>query len=215
MWKRLSVLGVAFACALAALPVGSALADTTIGQTGGGGAGFDCVREIDSDTSYVVPAGGGTVTSFSFQSISANAGEQVDFLILRPTGGSNYTVVGRTGLESLAGSGSVETFPADIPVQAGDLLGIYSSVLINCRRINSGPGTQITTSSSSDPNVGDSIPIPFIAPGNDVNESANLAPPVPTSKDQCKNGGWQQLVDDHGQPFRNQGQCVAWVNHNT
>ena len=31
-------------------------------------------------------------------------------------------------------------------------------------------------------------------------------PTVPTDKDQCKNGGWQQLG------FRNQGQCVSAVN---
>ncbi len=32
-------------------------------------------------------------------------------------------------------------------------------------------------------------------------------PPVPTSKDQCKNGGWR----DFGSVFKNQGQCVAFV----
>jgi hypothetical protein len=33
-------------------------------------------------------------------------------------------------------------------------------------------------------------------------------PPVPTSKDQCKNGGWR----DYPQ-FKNQGQCIKFVNH--
>lgn len=33
------------------------------------------------------------------------------------------------------------------------------------------------------------------------------APLLPTSKDQCKKGGWQ----DFGDAFRNQGQCVAFV----
>lgn len=36
-------------------------------------------------------------------------------------------------------------------------------------------------------------------------------PPVPTNKDQCKDGGWQNLGDDQGQPFRSQGQCVSFV----
>jgi hypothetical protein len=36
-------------------------------------------------------------------------------------------------------------------------------------------------------------------------------PPVPTDKDQCKHGGWQNLADDQGEPFKNQGQCVAFV----
>jgi hypothetical protein len=36
-------------------------------------------------------------------------------------------------------------------------------------------------------------------------------PPVPTDKDQCKHGGWQNLADDQGEPFKNQGQCVSFV----
>ena len=33
------------------------------------------------------------------------------------------------------------------------------------------------------------------------------AKPLPTTRDQCKDGGWQQFG------FKNQGQCVAFVNH--
>ena len=36
-------------------------------------------------------------------------------------------------------------------------------------------------------------------------------PLTPTSKDQCKHGGWRNLTDDHGQPFKNQGDCLRWV----
>jgi hypothetical protein len=32
----------------------------------------------------------------------------------------------------------------------------------------------------------------------------------PTSKDQCKNGGWQTF---NNPSFKNQGQCVSYVNH--
>jgi hypothetical protein len=39
--------------------------------------------------------------------------------------------------------------------------------------------------------------------------------PVPTDKEQCKNGGWQDFVDDQGEPFPNQGQCVSFVEHTT
>lgn len=34
---------------------------------------------------------------------------------------------------------------------------------------------------------------------------------VPTSKDQCKKGGWENLTDASGQPFKNQGDCVSYV----
>ena len=46
----------------------------------------------------------------------------------------------------------------------------------------------------------------------DLNESANLAtavggPPPPTSKAECKHGGWKNFPQ-----FKNQGQCVRFVN---
>lgn len=37
------------------------------------------------------------------------------------------------------------------------------------------------------------------------------APPVPTSANQCKNGGWQLYADSTGTPFKNQGDCVSYV----
>jgi hypothetical protein len=33
----------------------------------------------------------------------------------------------------------------------------------------------------------------------------------PTSIAHCKNGGWHELTDSQGHPFKNQGQCVSWV----
>jgi len=35
--------------------------------------------------------------------------------------------------------------------------------------------------------------------------------PVPTSKDQCKNGGWKTMADNNGNTFKNQGDCVSFV----
>ena len=34
---------------------------------------------------------------------------------------------------------------------------------------------------------------------------------VPTNKDQCKNGGWNNLTTAQGTPFKNQGDCVSYV----
>jgi hypothetical protein len=39
---------------------------------------------------------------------------------------------------------------------------------------------------------------------SDLNATVRL---TPTTKDQCTNGGWQQFG------FKNQGQCIAFVNH--
>ncbi|MGH2409069.1 MAG: hypothetical protein ACRDFX_01575 [Chloroflexota bacterium] len=35
----------------------------------------------------------------------------------------------------------------------------------------------------------------------------------PASKEQCKHGGYQNLTDGNGQPFKNQGQCIKYFNH--
>jgi hypothetical protein len=43
----------------------------------------------------------------------------------------------------------------------------------------------------------------------------HLPDPTPTSRDDCRHGGWQDLADDAGTPFANQGQCLAWVNRHT
>ena len=42
------------------------------------------------------------------------------------------------------------------------------------------------------------------------NQQTGLLPP--TSKDQCKKGGWQLLSRLDGTPFKNQGDCIQYVN---
>jgi len=37
---------------------------------------------------------------------------------------------------------------------------------------------------------------------------------VPYTKAECKRGGWLRLVNANGEPFRNQGECVSFVEHN-
>ena len=36
---------------------------------------------------------------------------------------------------------------------------------------------------------------------------------VATDKSSCKNGGYQNVTDNNGNSFRNQGQCVSWTEH--
>jgi len=136
-----------------------------------------------------VPAGaGGTITSFSFRSKSSNSGQKVDFLVLRPAGGLNYTVVGTAGQVTLSGTTGVVNVPASISVQAGDILGFWvpAAGLSNCAAQASVPGgggdlEQILGTTPADPNAGD--PVTFISAntGEDLNESANLAPGPPSA----------------------------------
>jgi hypothetical protein len=203
--RRRATLALATA-ALATLALAApALAATTIGQTGGDPNTTCFGPFLRADTNYVVPPGGGTITSFSFQTGPFNAGQQLDFLVLRPTTGSNYTVVGKTGLVAL-GTGGVETFAANISVQGGDILGFWHpGVLDGCVRLVAGGG-EINSDifgNPPDPSVGDTVSLPSGGPTFDLNESANLVT-GPTSKNQCKRGGWQSF----GDTFKNQGQCV-------
>jgi hypothetical protein len=38
---------------------------------------------------------------------------------------------------------------------------------------------------------------------------------VATNKEQCKRGGWRELTDSNGTPFKNHGRCVGFVRHTT
>ena len=203
--RLLLLVGLVFA----ALPVGWVLADTNVGAIGAGG-GSCSGPSVWADSSYVVPAGGGTITRFSILVTVSNANQQVDFLVLRSAGGNNYRVVGKTGANTLAPMPDIETFPASVLVQGGDILGFWTPGLADCAHPGSGP---IIAGGQADPNVGDKVPLgPFTVPLNvDLNESALLTtrvggPPPPTSKGQCKHDGWKDFPQ-----FENQGDCVSFV----
>lgn len=38
-----------------------------------------------------------------------------------------------------------------------------------------------------------------------------VPPRAPDDAEDCRHGGWRELVDDQGRPFANQGRCIAWV----
>ena len=214
-----AVLALLVGLVIVALPAGSAVAaTTTIGHVGGNDAecsGFSAW----ADTNYVVPSGGGAITSFSFQSDSSNQGEQLAFLVLRPAEGNSYTVVGKTGLVTLKGSGpEPETFRPTRPisVQGGDILGFWvndTNVLRNCAGLTTpGGGGVLANSHLPDPNAGDKITLPDALNHFDLNEAATLVTlptgnPPPTSKSQCRHGGWKSF----GTAFKNQGDCVSFV----
>jgi hypothetical protein len=57
--------------------------------------------------------------------------------------------------------------------------------------------------------------IPVYSIHGTVSGTVAVSPPVPTSADDCRNGGWRNLGDETGEPFKNQGDCIAWALHNT
>jgi hypothetical protein len=228
--RLLVVVGVA----LAVLPVGSALADTTIGAVGGEFSPLHgpCVGNVVlADTNYAVPNtvpnGGGEITSFSFQVFNDGVGlpgQQLDFLVLQPAG-DNYTVEGHTGLVTLPNT-PVATFDAGgIPVGGGEIIGMWfpdqqpvqepgQPGLVACARAAGADngGAIATDYGVADPNNGETLSFGPPVTNADLNESANLviegsgSPPPRTSKEQCKNGGWRSFGK-----FKNQGDCISFV----
>lgn len=126
------VLALAFA--------GVASADMTLGLTAppsGSGTGGcvgssvpDLVLQLTQDpsTPYVVPAGGGQITSWSTDTAGDTVGDPLTFAVVRPNSGGTYTVVG-ADTETISTSSGVATFPLSTPISVtgGETLALYSS----------------------------------------------------------------------------------------
>jgi hypothetical protein len=167
----------------AAVPVGSALADTTVGQAGAPlanpvawSSGFEFAQN-----DAAIPTDG-VVTSFQTQSASASScGTSVgtyDFQILRPLGGGHYQLLGDTGHQTDPCDGQLHSFPVNIPVQAGDVLGVYVvDMWVGLLSQTSGSDSP---GSIAEPSVGDTVTLggPFTGV---VDESATLVPSSPPS----------------------------------
>jgi Ca2+-binding RTX toxin-like protein len=156
----------------------------TIGQTGGStDPGDSCsTRTVWVDRDYVIPAGGGTVQSFSFQSLQT--GGELDFKVLRPLGGNQYTVVGSSGVKTLPSPG-LHTFTLDSPIAAaaGDMLGFnivgFTNVLGCYRSFGSGS----VDASVATPQDGDTVTMIFPGQFEGLNVSAEVTPPPDTDAD--------------------------------
>jgi RTX calcium-binding nonapeptide repeat (4 copies) len=134
--KRRQLRRVALAASLAAVSLAPAAspadAAVTIGQLAPGipptfcnTADHDWVQPtITSGSSYVVPAAG-VVTSWS-HSAAVGMGQMLTMKIFRKVADPQiYTVVGHEGPHSIS-PGTLNTFPASIAVQPGDVLGVNS-----------------------------------------------------------------------------------------
>jgi hypothetical protein len=88
-------------------------------------------------------------------------------------------------------------FPDGVAVSPdGNSVYVTSEGSGNVSQYSVGPSGALTLKSSPTVSAGD-LPV-----------GVAVSPlRVPTSKDQCKHGGWRQFG------FKNQGQCIAFVNH--
>jgi len=180
------VLGTGLAAV--ALPAGTALADTTIGQTGTQPGGTNSFQSFgagweQASPGAVVPSAG-LITSFQTQA-AANSYCQIvsefstngggvgvyDFQVLRPEPSGQYLVVGATGDITDPCDGQLHSYPVSIPVKAGDLLGVY--VVNDWAGVLSG-GNLVGGGQGSEPAVGQLITLGSSLTGITVDESATL-----------------------------------------
>lgn len=68
------------------------------------------------------------------------------------------------------------------------------------------PGAWRFTLTATEAGVSQSLTVCIHTPGQ------TCAPPTPSTKDDCKKGGWMNLFRADGSPFKNQGDCIQYVN---
>jgi hypothetical protein len=212
--RRFAVLSAVVLGVLVVVAVAIA-GTTTIGHTGGfsGGALIAGTEQIANDA--VVPFGGGTITSLNTQAHPDCIHDTVGYLqgtynlqVLHPLGGGQYQVLGETGNQVDTCDGQFHSYPVNIPVQAGDVLAAYTVALWMAGTV---VGSR-TTATISEPGAGDTITVTGGPFSQGIDMSATLIQPTPATANDCRNGGWTTLVDDNGNPFKNQGACVSFVN---
>ena len=145
--SALAAVAVTVACLANAVP---ALGATLIGQnsmpTENCGASLVAVQDSTAGPPvYSVPEGGGVVTSWMH--LAPAGGKSLQLKLVRRTGASTYLVIGQSALELLvAGS---NTFSTRIPVQAGDLLALYTPSGTACVVSTAASGDVVRTAGGS------------------------------------------------------------------
>ncbi len=165
------------------LASGSASAATTIGQNGadvagtcGAGNTFVQTATATGVPSYAVPAGGGVISSWSFLA-GSTSGEGDKLKVVRSNGTANqFVVVGESALEMMTPS-TLNTFQVRMPVQAGDLIGLFTVDGNDCVVSTHTPGNTDAYVAGADPAPGTTFTgIPESSSGEAYNVSAVVEP---------------------------------------
>lgn len=120
------------ATALLVVIPAAAHAGTTLGQTflpdNNCPAGHTQLQSVSPDVRYHAPVAG-LITSWSFE--ADNAPPMLKFKVGRPRGGNVFTVTGESGVVT-PDHNELNTYPIEIPVQPGDVIGLYTATAGDC-----------------------------------------------------------------------------------
>jgi hypothetical protein len=126
--RRAPMSLIAITATIVAFAPGQAGAATQIGQT------FTPVEACGNSTflqstspggQYTTPFAG-VITSWSFQAPASSVPSQLKLKVARPEGGDEFTIMGEEGPRAPIPS-ALNIFPARIPVQAGNVLGLWGA----------------------------------------------------------------------------------------
>ncbi len=132
-----------------------------------------------STSLFTVPAGGGSITSWSTEAVPGSQGQPLTLLVLRANGGT-YNVVGVDSeiLPTPVPVSGVASFDiaAPIAVNAGDLLGLYStSNKLACYFEGLGAGNALLAGALSSVSVGGTLTPVDGGEGYELDVQAELA----------------------------------------
>lgn len=168
-----------------AAPIGAQT--TQLGQLPSAGPELACAPgynlaqvTVGSGPSYQVPSPGGTITSWQhrgYEGFGYGAGSG-RLQVWRSAGGQSLTLVGQSNLETFA-AGQVQTFPAQIQVNPGDVLGLrIEDASLGCVFDVGGPH-QIYSQGAGAPNPPTGTTIAFTQGADGLlNVSATLEDPL-------------------------------------
>jgi hypothetical protein len=161
-------------------------------------AGLDTVTATGTDNR-------GEFAQINISAQSGTSGENpsgnVSFFVPAFTVSGPVTCLSVTGPDSGAGTAGA---PTDAVMNAQTALGLVTIELID----NGGSGRDVMSAIPSSRAPGDCSPFNLGGVTTTLAQGRAVvfdAPPVPTSVDQCKKGGYARFG------FKNQGQCIAFV----
>jgi hypothetical protein len=155
------------------IALGQAAADPAA-TCGADGVGFMTATR-PGGPSYVVPAGSWEISSFSF---AGGSGGNAAPVVVRPTATPDEYMVVYAGAVQALTAGVVNTFPASVAVQGGDIIAIWGETGTECGVPTGDPADVVAFSlaAAAPPPAGTTIVAPTAAVGFNANIAALLSP---------------------------------------
>jgi len=164
----------------------------SVAQTAGPGVVETTVTDPNTGQTFRV-----TILIFDLNATSGPSGENPSGLVSFDFG--PLAVSGPVTCLAVSGNSATINFQQQLDFDAGAILTVQV--------LDNQPDTFNFSLTNREPTDCSPLPIPGLPLVSGGSITVVDAQPVPTTKDQCKGGGWKQFG------FKNEGLCIAFVNH--